>query len=98
MFKKLKKLFNAKKEQHKHNYNLTFDNVAIPEIHTHKSDKNQEETPFQHPIQYDNVAIPKFHIRAKKNKKKSDYKKKEQARKKFSFFFVMKNISSLIYI
>ncbi len=68
MFKKLKKLFNAKKEQHKHNYNLTFDNVAIPEIHTNKSDKHQEEAPNQHPIQYDNVAIPEVHIRAKKNK------------------------------
>ena len=62
MFKKLKKLFNAKKEQHKHNYNLTFDNVAIPEIHTHKSDKHQEDPPCQHPIQYDNVAIPEVHI------------------------------------
>ena len=68
MFKKLKNFLKAKKEQHEHNYDLTFDNVAIPEIHTHKADKHQEETPSHQPIQYDNVAIPEVHIRAKKNK------------------------------
>ena len=39
MFEKLRKFFEAKKEQHEYNYNVTFDNVAIPEVHTHKSDK-----------------------------------------------------------
>lgn len=68
MFEKLKKFFKAKKEQHKHNYDLTFDNVAIPEIHTHKSDSPKEEAPSQQPIQYDNVAIPEIHIRAKRKK------------------------------
>ena len=36
MFEKLRKFFEAKKEQHEYNYNVTFDNVAIPEVHTHK--------------------------------------------------------------
>lgn len=66
MFNKLKNFFKAKKERHEHNYDLTFDNVAIPEIHTHKS-KHHEETKHGHdPINYDNVAIPEIHIRTKK--------------------------------
>ena len=32
MFEKLRKFFEAKKEQHEYNYNVTFDNVAIPEF------------------------------------------------------------------
>ena len=44
---------------------ITYDNVAIPEIHTHKS-KHHEETKHGHdPIDYDNVAIPEIHIRTK---------------------------------
>ena len=68
MFEKAKEFFKAKKEQHKHNYNLTFDNVAIPEVHTHKSEQHEEEEahPEHHPIEYDNVAIPEVHIRTKK--------------------------------
>ena len=66
MFKKLKSLFKAKKEHHKHSYDLTFDNVAIPEIHTHKSKQHHKTTPKHHPIEYDNVAIPEVHIRTKK--------------------------------
>ena len=68
MFEKLRKFFEAKKEQHEYNYNVTFDNVAIPEVHTHKSDKHEEEKPKHSPINYENVAIPVVHIRTKKNK------------------------------
>ena len=66
MFKKLKKFFKTKKERHEHNYDLTFDNVAIPEIHTHKQKKQEEKDPKHDPIEYDNVAIPEIHIRTKK--------------------------------
>lgn len=66
MFKKLKDFFKTKKEHHKHNYDLTFDNVAIPEIHTHKSGQRKEHKPAHPPIEYDNVAIPEIHIRTKK--------------------------------
>ena len=68
MFEKLRKLNEKKKEQHEYNYNVTFDNVAIPEVHTHKSDKHEEEKPKHSPINYENVAIPEVHIRTKKNK------------------------------
>ena len=66
MFEKAKEFFKAKKEHHKHNYNLTFDNVAIPEVHTHKAEQHEEDKPVQHPIEYDNVAIPEVHIRTTK--------------------------------
>ena len=68
MFEKLKKFLETKKEQHhnKHGYDLTFDNVAIPEVHTHKSRHHKEESDKQETISYDNVAIPEVHIRRKK--------------------------------
>lgn len=68
MFKKAKEFIKAKKEQRKHNYDLTFDNVAIPEVHTHQSEQSETEEPHPepHPIEYDNVAIPEVHIRTKK--------------------------------
>ena len=70
MFKKLKNFFKTKKENHKHNYDLTFDNVAIPEIHTHKAEQkpNDKTKTTPHPIEYDNVAIPEVHIRSRKKK------------------------------
>ena len=51
----------------KTNYDLTYDNVAIPEIHTHKvtehdSNDNVEESPD---ARYDSVAIPEIHIKKK---------------------------------
>lgn len=33
MFEKLRKIFKNREEKGKHNYDLTFDNVAIPEVH-----------------------------------------------------------------
>ena len=36
MFEKLKKIFKNREEKEKHNYDLTFDNVAIPEVHVKK--------------------------------------------------------------
>ena len=36
-WKKLKK-----KAAEKHNYDLTYDNVAIPEVHTHKPEDHKE--------------------------------------------------------
>ena len=36
-WKKLKK-----KAAEKHNYDLTYDNVAIPEVHTHKPEDHEE--------------------------------------------------------
>ena len=50
-----------KKNKKKH-YNLDYDNLAIPEIHTHK--QKNKETPEPKPsITYDTVAIPEIHIK-----------------------------------
>ena len=61
-WKKLKK-----KATEKHNYDLTYDNVAIPEVHTHKPEDHEETPGEDAPVHYDNVAIPEVHIRRKKS-------------------------------
>ena len=43
MFEKLRKIFKNREEKEKHNYDLTFDNVAIPEVHV-KSTESHEDT------------------------------------------------------
>ena len=58
-WKKLKK-----KAAEKHNYDLTYDNVAIPEVHTHKPEDHEETPGEDAPVHYDNVA--EVHIRRKK--------------------------------
>lgn len=39
MFKKIKQYFKSKKESGSHDYELTYDNVAIPEVHIRKREK-----------------------------------------------------------
>ena len=60
---------NKKKEKHdeeQHDYALTFDNVAIPEVHTHKTHEEMTENENeQSSVNYDNLAIPEVHIRKK---------------------------------
>lgn len=41
MFEKLKKIFKNRDEKEKHNYDLTFDNVAIPEVHVKRHRKSR---------------------------------------------------------
>lgn len=65
MLEKIKEYFLAKKEQKHHDYDLTFDNVAIPEIHTHKPVEPESAEDAKPPISYDNVAIPEVHITKK---------------------------------
>ena len=52
------------------NYDLTYENLAIPEIHTHEAeepvDQEQKETDQKPEVVYDSVAIPEVHIRKKK--------------------------------
>ena len=57
-WKKLKK-----KATEKHNYDLTYDNVAIPEVHTHKPEDHKETPGEDAPVRYDNVSITEVHIR-----------------------------------
>ena len=40
MFEKLKKIFKNRDEKEKHNYDLTFDNVAIPEVHVKSTESH----------------------------------------------------------
>lgn len=68
MFKKIKQYFKSKKESGSHDYELTYDNVAIPEIHTHKTTIKEDTGDESQSISYDNVAIPEVHIRKRKNK------------------------------
>ena len=46
-----------KKPKKKHDYDLSFENVAIPEIYT-----DEAEPPA---VDYDNLAIPEVHIQKK---------------------------------
>ena len=65
-------MFGHRKDKKK-DYNLTYDNLAIPEIHTQSdSDSNDASNPVhtksseeEANISYD-VAIPEVHIRTKK--------------------------------
>lgn len=68
MFEKLKKIFKNRDEKEKHNYDLTFDNVAIPEVHVKSTESHEDADKENAPISYDNVAIPEVHIRNRKNK------------------------------
>lgn len=68
MFEKLRKTFKNREEKGKHNYDLTFDNVAIPEVHVKSTESHEDTNKENAPISYDNVAIPEVHIRNRKNK------------------------------
>ena len=62
--------FGKKHSEKKSDYDLTYDNLAIPEIHTHEAeepvDQEQKETDQKPEVVYDSVAIPEVHIRKKK--------------------------------
>ena len=66
------KFFKEKKEKkarEKHTYDLEIDNLAVPEIHTHKPGTEKKESPEeeQPSVTYDTVAIPEIHIPKKKS-------------------------------
>lgn len=76
MFHFKNKIKNARKECTKKNYDLTYDNVAIPEVHkTSSTPDTAENTTAAFPsessdeqtssVSFDNVAIPEIHIRKK---------------------------------
>lgn len=74
MFHFKNKIKNARKEREKKNYDLTYDNVAIPEVHKAASDttthtaaeQNSSKDEHASSVSFDNVAIPEVHIRRKK--------------------------------
>ncbi len=45
-------------------YDLTYDNVAIPEVHTHPAN-DDSNSDGDNDMLYDNVAIPEVHIHKK---------------------------------
>ena len=57
-------MFKFRKKREKgHEYNLTYDNLAVPEIHTHEPEDAADEDEKKPGITYDSVAIPEIHIR-----------------------------------
>lgn len=51
-----------KRQRSKKDYQLTYDNLAIPEVHTKKeSQPPSQETDDKPSISYDGVAIPEIH-------------------------------------
>ncbi len=75
-----------KKAAEKHNYDLTYDNVAIPEVHTHKPEDHEETPGEDAPVHYDNVAIPEVHIRRKKKRLRRIKALMAPVLRSFSFF------------
>ena len=68
MFEKLRKIFKNREEKGKHNYDLTFDNVAIPEVHLKSTESHEDTDKENAPISYSNVAITQVLIRNRKKK------------------------------
>ena len=48
------------------NYDLTYDNVAIPEVHTHEASDSTNAVSSNASVDYDNLAIPEVHIKGRK--------------------------------
>ena len=54
-------MFKFRKKREKgHEYNLTYDNLAVPEIHEPEDAADEDEK--KPGITYDSVAIPEIHI------------------------------------
>ena len=68
MFEKFKEYVAGKKERPASDYNLTYDDVAIPEIHTHKTSPETNTENTDETIHFDDVAIPEVHLPKKENK------------------------------
>ena len=47
----------------KKQYDMTFDNLAIPEIHTGVPEQKPEEKDEKTTVTYDTVAVPEIHFR-----------------------------------
>ena len=66
MFHFKNKIKNARKEREKKNYDLTYDNVAIPEVHTHEASDSTNAVSSDASVDFDNLAIPEVHIKGRK--------------------------------
>jgi hypothetical protein len=61
MFWKKKKQQDGKKTTHE-----SYENLAVPEVHTEPEVEDEEGEEEQDSITYESVAIPEIHIRKKK--------------------------------
>lgn len=60
---------SRKSHRQKHfEYDMDFENLAIPEVHTHKPSEEEPESEPEAVVDYDMVAIPEIHFH--KNPKK----------------------------
>ena len=60
---------NKDKRKDHHKFNMSFDNLAIPEVNTKSHDDNEDNVgDGDSSVTYDTVAIPEIHIRKKKDK------------------------------
>ena len=55
-----------KDEKKKGAYDVSYENLAVPEVHTEPEEKEDHEDDNGESITYDSVAIPEIHIRRKK--------------------------------
>ena len=65
MFFKGKKQNKDNKSTHEF-YDVKYENLAVPEVHTEPEAENEEMEEDQESITYESVAIPEIHIRKKK--------------------------------
>lgn len=63
------------KREEKKNYDLSYENLAIPEIHTHEQQdeklenrrESADEIQKEVGVVYDSVAIPEIHVKKRKS-------------------------------
>lgn len=48
-----------------HEYNLAYDNLAIPEVHIGKKEEEKENDDIKPSVSYDSLAIPEIHVKKK---------------------------------
>ena len=65
-FKKKKYITINNPQKSRKNYDLTYDNVAIPEVHTHEETYDTKSVSSDSSVDYDNLAIPEVHIKGRK--------------------------------
>lgn len=65
-FKKKKYITINNPQKSRKNYDLTYDNVAIPEVHTHEETYDTKSVSSDSSVDFDNLAIPEVHIKGRK--------------------------------
>ncbi len=66
-FKKKKYITINNPQKSRKNYDLTYDNVAIPEVHTHEETYDTKSVSSDSSVDFDNLAIPEVHIKGGSN-------------------------------